>query len=443
MNVLDTQVAMKRMEELHDHSLQITMKKEPDQESCDDTSSNIGPDSPSFQKVNKKNAVGIRRQEKPPYSYIALIVMAIQASPTKRCTLSEIYQFLQTRFPFFRGSYQGWKNSVRHNLSLNECFIKLPKGLGRPGKGHYWTIDPAAEFMFEEGSFRRRPRGFRRKCQALKPFGMLNNNMGGSGSMMPSSHHYDMLQHQNPAMNMTNMACAMGSSPSYDSTNMMNMNTMNSNAGLSGMHHAGLAASHHAAPPPSLPSFSASCSMSSVNPHHYSAAPANTCSMPPMHNSADYTSHLAAPATPSAPHHMPATMYERDLAASQSGHAGWPTPSSALSVTQRYVKQQPLSPTGSTGSMQSLSPATSDHSPYAAHGQMHTATTGEPVDLAMSGKHAASPLMIRSESGFAIILRIISYLDIEKFVCFSSLPCGVVELYVNKQNMLHIPSMRE
>uniref|UniRef100_A0A8D0GSB0 Forkhead box F1 n=1 Tax=Sphenodon punctatus TaxID=8508 RepID=A0A8D0GSB0_SPHPU len=119
-------------------------------------------------KAKKTNA-GIRRPEKPPYSYIALIVMAIQSSPSKRLTLSEIYQFLQSRFPFFRGSYQGWKNSVRHNLSLNECFIKLPKGLGRPGKGHYWTIDPASEFMFEEGSFRRRPRGFRRKCQALKP----------------------------------------------------------------------------------------------------------------------------------------------------------------------------------------------------------------------------------------------------------------------------------
>ena len=109
-----------------------------------------------------------RRMEKPPYSYIALIVMAIQASNGKRCTLSEIYHYLQQRFPFFRGPYQGWKNSVRHNLSLNECFLKLPKGLGRPGKGHYWTIDPAAEFMFEEGSFRRRPRGFRRKSQNIR-----------------------------------------------------------------------------------------------------------------------------------------------------------------------------------------------------------------------------------------------------------------------------------
>ncbi|KAL7984545.1 hypothetical protein Chor_003115 [Crotalus horridus] len=128
-----------------------------------------GGASASAPSKTKKASSGLRRPEKPPYSYIALIVMAIQSSPSKRLTLSEIYQFLQARFPFFRGAYQGWKNSVRHNLSLNECFIKLPKGLGRPGKGHYWTIAPASEFMFEEGSFRRRPRGFRRKCQALKP----------------------------------------------------------------------------------------------------------------------------------------------------------------------------------------------------------------------------------------------------------------------------------
>lgn len=129
-----------------------------------------------------------RRSEKPPYSYIALIVMAIQSSPVKRCTLSEIYQFLEARFPFFRGAYQGWKNSVRHNLSLNECFIKLPKGLGRPGKGHYWTIDPAAEFMFEEGSFRRRPRGFRRKCQMhFKPFPAAATMLQPSPSLAPSA----------------------------------------------------------------------------------------------------------------------------------------------------------------------------------------------------------------------------------------------------------------
>ncbi|KAM7400536.1 hypothetical protein PAMA_004968 [Pampus argenteus] len=138
----------------------------------------------------KKGNSGLRRPEKPPYSYIALIVMAIQSSPTKRLTLSEIYQFLQARFPFFRGSYQGWKNSVRHNLSLNECFLKLPKGLGRPGKGHYWTIDPGSEFMFEEGSFRRRPRGFRRKCQALKPMYRMMNGIGLGASMLQQNFDF-------------------------------------------------------------------------------------------------------------------------------------------------------------------------------------------------------------------------------------------------------------
>ncbi|XP_041848838.1 forkhead box protein F2a [Melanotaenia boesemani] len=138
----------------------------------------------------KKGNSALRRPEKPPYSYIALIVMAIQSSPAKRLTLSEIYQFLQARFPFFRGTYQGWKNSVRHNLSLNECFIKLPKGLGRPGKGHYWTIDPGSEFMFEEGSFRRRPRGFRRKCQALKPMYRMMNGIGFGPSILPQNFDF-------------------------------------------------------------------------------------------------------------------------------------------------------------------------------------------------------------------------------------------------------------
>ncbi|RDD47705.1 Forkhead box protein F1-B [Trichoplax sp. H2] len=109
-----------------------------------------------------------RKPEKPPYSYIALIVMAIQASPSKRMTLNEIYKFLQDKFPFFRGNYLGWKNSVRHNLSLNECFIKLPKSAGRPGKGHDWALDSSCEYMFEDGSFRRRPRGFRRRCQMIQ-----------------------------------------------------------------------------------------------------------------------------------------------------------------------------------------------------------------------------------------------------------------------------------
>ena len=75
-------------------------------------------------KQEKKKSY-TRRRAKPPYSYIALIAMAIQDSPSKRVTLAEINNYLTSKFEFFRGSYTGWRNSIRHNLSLNECFIKV------------------------------------------------------------------------------------------------------------------------------------------------------------------------------------------------------------------------------------------------------------------------------------------------------------------------------
>ncbi|NWS12980.1 FOXL1 protein, partial [Pachyramphus minor] len=104
--------------------------------------------------------------QKPPYSFVALITMAIRASPEQRLPLSGIYAFIAERFPYYRGCSLGWQNSVRHNLSLNPCFRRLPR-YGR--RGADWALDPAFPDMFPEGDYLRRRRRRRRPLPALPP----------------------------------------------------------------------------------------------------------------------------------------------------------------------------------------------------------------------------------------------------------------------------------
>ena len=108
---------------------------------------------------NCKQSCGV---SKPPYSYIALITMAILQSPHRKLTLSEICDFIKKRFPYYKEKFPSWQNSIRHNLSLNDCFVKMPREPGNPGKGNYWTLDPGSEGMFDNGSFLRRRKRYKR-----------------------------------------------------------------------------------------------------------------------------------------------------------------------------------------------------------------------------------------------------------------------------------------
>ncbi|XP_034528889.1 forkhead box protein M1 isoform X2 [Notolabrus celidotus] len=80
--------------------------------------------------------------ERPPYSYMAMIQFAINSRKSRRMTLKEIYTWIEDHFPYFREvAKPGWKNSIRHNLSLHDMFIRETSP---DGKVSFWTIRPEA-----------------------------------------------------------------------------------------------------------------------------------------------------------------------------------------------------------------------------------------------------------------------------------------------------------
>ncbi|KAF7588175.1 transcription factor [Aspergillus hancockii] len=79
---------------------------------------------------------------KPPYSYATLIAQAIFSSDEEKLTLNNIYNWIMDKYAFYRHSQSGWQNSIRHNLSLNKAFQKVPRRTDEPGKGMKWQIAP-------------------------------------------------------------------------------------------------------------------------------------------------------------------------------------------------------------------------------------------------------------------------------------------------------------
>ncbi|XP_053160443.1 forkhead box protein I2 [Hemicordylus capensis] len=167
---------------------------------------------------------------RPPYSYSALIAMAIQSAPDKKLTLSQIYQYVAGNFPFYKKSKAGWQNSIRHNLSLNDCFKKVPRNEDDPGKGNYWTLDPNCEKMFDNGNFRRK-----RKRRSDPPNGpeAPNKAEDKSSSCSQQAPHPDNVI----CLNSAELPSSTGSmndckSPSLDSSRCFStfVSTMNATA---------------------------------------------------------------------------------------------------------------------------------------------------------------------------------------------------------------------
>ncbi|KAG0057533.1 Pre-rRNA-processing protein fhl1 [Gryganskiella cystojenkinii] len=141
------------------HKAALTVKKE--------TSTEIGTGGTG-------DALG---DSKPPFSYASLIAQAINATPTRKLTLNGIYQHITTHYPYYQMSQNGWQNSIRHNLSLNKAFVKVPRSDSEPGKGAFWTIDQSCDAQFANGVYKRS-----RRATSSKP---------GSRPMSDSESSFD------------------------------------------------------------------------------------------------------------------------------------------------------------------------------------------------------------------------------------------------------------
>ena len=132
-------------------------------------SSSPGRESPT--KPEKSPAKDDRHVE----TFVAVIAQAILSAPGKRMTLSSIYNYIASNYSHFnREKGPGWRNSVRHNLSSNDCFVKAVRA--ENGKGHYWMVHPKDLPEFSKGNFRRRRKPRRPRCHHAVMFNGSSDN---------------------------------------------------------------------------------------------------------------------------------------------------------------------------------------------------------------------------------------------------------------------------
>ncbi|KAF9955197.1 Pre-rRNA-processing protein fhl1 [Mortierella alpina] len=118
------------------------------------------------------------KDTKPPFSYASLIAQAINSTPSRKLTLNGIYNHITQHYPYYQLAQNGWQNSIRHNLSLNKAFVKVPRSDSEPGKGAFWTIDQSCESQFANGVYKRNRRA-------------LSSKPGGTRSRSDSESPYD------------------------------------------------------------------------------------------------------------------------------------------------------------------------------------------------------------------------------------------------------------
>ncbi|XP_039604237.1 forkhead box protein M1-like [Polypterus senegalus] len=120
--------------------------------------------------------------KRPPYSYSDLIKLAISSSPEKCLPLQQIYSWVEEHFPYYKYyANPGWKNSIRHSLSVQDIFVRHIEGSRRNA---YWTIKSTSEdkrSCFQEKDHLNEAASGQIGYVSALPV-MINMNAGGSSA---------------------------------------------------------------------------------------------------------------------------------------------------------------------------------------------------------------------------------------------------------------------
>ena len=115
-----------------------------------------------MQSISRQSTFAARAKVNPKFEYLPLswfpehkeINFSNDFRHLRQCVELIVFSFLYSEhFPYFKTAPAGWKNSVRHNLSLNKCFEKIEKPQqngSNARKGCLWAMNPAKITKMDE-----------------------------------------------------------------------------------------------------------------------------------------------------------------------------------------------------------------------------------------------------------------------------------------------------